>query len=337
MKDGRNTKDVRDIVLSSRVRLARNLDGLPFPHNMEEPELGKLIERVDGAINRKRDFMLMRMPELPVRERRLLVERHLISPDLAQSGEGAALISKDETVSILVGEEDHLRIQAMLPGMKLEEADTLSMSIDNMLSSKLPYAFDEELGYLTACPTNVGTGMRASVMLHLPALSLTGQTEALLSAISKLGYAVRGIYGEGSSAPGHIYQISNQMTLGTLEEDIVSNLIATVSRVIDHERGVRDVLYRNNRLEVEDIVYRSCGVLRYARKLSTKEAMENISNLKLGCGMGILPEDAQATLNRLLTDVQSACLEQRTGGELTETQRDEARASVVREAIMPIA
>ncbi len=337
MKDAKSAKDVKDIVLSSRVRLARNLANMPFPHNMTEPDMGELVERVNGAINSKRDFMLMRMPELPVRERRLLVERHLISPDLAQSGEGAALISKDETVSILVGEEDHLRIQAMLPGMQLEEADTLSMSIDSMLSASLPYAFDEELGYLTACPTNVGSGMRASVMLHLPALSLTGQTEALLSTISKLGYAVRGIYGEGSSAPGHIYQISNQMTLGLLEEDIVSNLIATIARVIDHERSVRDALYRNNRLEVEDIVYRSCGVLRYARKLSTKEAMENISNLKLGCGVGILPEDAQMALNKLLTDVQSACLEQRTGGELTEIQRDEARATVVREAIIPIA
>lgn len=330
-------RDVKDIVLSSRVRLARNLAGLHFPQNLTSAQIQELVERVNGAINAKHDFLLMRMPELPVRERRLLVERHLISPDLAQSAQGAALISKDETVSILVGEEDHLRIQAMLPGMQLEEADTLSMSIDGMLSEKLPYAFDEELGYLTACPTNVGSGMRASVMLHLPALSLTGQTDALLANISKLGYAVRGIYGEGSSTPGHIYQISNQMTLGVLEEDIVSNLIATIARVIDHERTVREALYRNSRLEVEDIVYRSCGMLRYARKLSTKEAMENISNLKLGCGIGILPEEAQATLNKLLTDVQSACLEQRTGSEMTEQQRDEARASVVREAIKPIA
>ena len=330
-------KDVTDIVLSSRVRLARNLAGLHFPQNLTSAQLQELVERVNGAINGKHDFLLMRMPELPVRERRLLVERHLISPDLAQSAQGAALISKDETVSILVGEEDHLRIQAMLPGMQLEEADTLSMSIDGMLSEKLPYAFDEELGYLTACPTNVGSGMRASVMLHLPALSLTGQTDALLANISKLGYAVRGIYGEGSSTPGHIYQISNQMTLGILEEDIVSNLMATITRVIDHERTVREALYRNSRLEVEDIVYRSCGMLRYARKLSTKEAMENISNLKLGCGIGILPEGAQKTLNKLLTDVQSACLEQRTGSEMTEQQRDEARASVVREAIKPIA
>ena len=330
-------KDVTDIVLSSRVRLARNLAGLHFPQNLTSAQLQELVERVNGAINGKHDFLLMRMPELPVRERRLLVERHLISPDLAQSAQGAALISKDETVSILVGEEDHLRIQAMLPGMQLEEADTLSMSIDGMLSEKLPYAFDEEIGYLTACPTNVGSGMRASVMLHLPALSLTGQTDALLANISKLGYAVRGIYGEGSSTPGHIYQISNQMTLGILEEDIVSNLMATITRVIDHERTVREALYRNSRLEVEDIVYRSCGMLRYARKLSTKEAMENISNLKLGCGIGILPEGAQKTLNKLLTDVQSACLEQRTGSEMTEQQRDEARASVVREAIKPIA
>lgn len=325
--------DTMDLVLSSRIRLARNLTGLPFPNSMTAAEVQELVSRVDGAINANHDFLLLRMAALPQRERRLLVERHLISLDLAKYAEGAALINKDETVSILVGEEDHLRIQCMLPGMQLEQADALCMSLDDMLCKKLPYAFDCELGYLTACPTNIGSGMRASVMLHLPALSLTGQTEALLSTITKLGYAVRGIYGEGSGAPGHIYQISNQMTLGILEEDILSNLSATVQRVMERERSVRESLYRTNRLEIEDLVYRSGGILRYARKLDTREAMEHISNLKLGAGLGLLPQDAQAYLNRLLTDVQSASLEQRLGEELTQTQRDEARAKIVRETL----
>jgi protein arginine kinase len=322
-----------DLVLSSRVRLARNIEGLPFPNSMTSAQVEELVQRVDAAINPNHTFLLLRMADLPQRERRLLVERHLISPQLAKCGQGAALVNKDETVSILVGEEDHLRIQCLLPGLQLEQADSLSQSVDAMLGKKLIYAFDSELGYLTACPTNLGSGMRASVMLHLPALSLTGQTEALLSAISKLGYAVRGIYGEGSAAPGHIYQISNQMTLGTLEEDILSNLAATVARVMERERSVRESLLRTNRLEIEDLVFRSMGVLHYARKLNTQEAMEHLSNLKLGAGLGLLPETAQPLFNRLLTDVQSASLEQRAGEELTKTQRDEARAKAVRETL----
>lgn len=322
-----------DLVLSSRVRLARNIEGLPFPNSMTSAQMEELVQRVDVAINSNHSFLLLRMADLPQRERRLLVERHLISPQLAKCSQGAALVNKDETVSILVGEEDHLRIQCLLPGLQLEQADSISQSIDAMLGEHLLYAFDNELGYLTACPTNLGSGMRASVMVHLPALSLTGQTEALLSAVSKIGYAVRGIYGEGSAAPGHIYQISNQITLGTLEEDILSNLSATVGRVMERERSVRESLLRTNRLEIEDIIFRSMGVLRFARKLTTQEAMEHVSNLKLGAGLGLLPENAQPLFTRLLTDVQSASLEQRAGEELTQTQRDEARARIVRETL----
>ncbi len=325
--------DLRDIVLSSRVRLARNLTGLPFPNSMTAAQVQELVGRVDEAINPNHSFLLLRMTDLPQRERKLLVERHLISPQFVKHAQGAALINKDETVSILVGEEDHIRIQCLLPGMQLEQADSMAQSLDAMLSCKLPFAFDSELGYLTACPTNLGSGMRASVMLHLPALSLTGQTEALLSAISKLGYAVRGIYGEGSGAPGHIYQISNQMTLGMLEEDILSNLIATVTRVIERERCVRESISRTNKPEIEDLVFRSLGILRYARKLNTQEAMEHISNLKLGAGLGLLPDDKQTLFNRMLTDVQSASLEQRVGEELTPAQRDETRAKVVRDTL----
>ncbi len=325
-----------DIAISSRVRLARNLRELPFSNKMSKGQAETLITKVNDAINGNHDFMLMRMAELPLRERKLLVERHLISPDLAAADRAAALINQAETVSILIGEEDHLRIQCLQAGLALEEADALCMAIDTMLGAKLEYAFDEELGYLTACPTNLGSGMRASVMLHLPALSLTGQTDALLQTVSKLGYAVRGIYGEGSSAPGHIYQVSNQLTLGILEEDIISNLNATVRQIMARERVVRQTLYSENRLDVEDIIYRSCGVLRYARKLNTNEAMEHISNLKLGSGLGVLREDKQAVLNKLLTEVQAASLEKRLGEDLTEKQRDEARAKFIREAMREI-
>jgi protein arginine kinase len=322
-----------DIALSSRVRLARNLREYRFAGNMSGGQQAELVDKVNGVINANHDFMLMRMRELPLRERKLLVERHLISPALAQTEHAAALINREESISIMIGEEDHLRIQCLRPGLNLEQADELSMALDDMFSRKLNYAFDPELGYLTACPTNVGTGMRASVMLHLPALSISGQAEILLKEVSRLGYAVRGIYGEGSSAPGHICQVSNQRTLGMLEEDIISNLKGMVQRLIERERTLREQLYRNNKTQIEDLVYRSCGVLRYARRLNTGEAMEHISNLKLGSGLGVIKEDKQQLLNALLTDVQAASLEKRLGEELNEQQRDEARASIMRELL----
>ncbi|MDL2217168.1 protein arginine kinase [Christensenellaceae bacterium OttesenSCG-928-M15] len=319
-----------DIALSSRVRLARNLKDYPFPSRMTDAQVHDLIDEVDAAINKNGEYLLMRMENLPQRERKLLVERHMISPDLAKTQRGAAFINREETVSIMVCEEDHLRIQCIEPGLNLKQADAICAAIDQALSKELAYAFDNEFGYLSACPTNIGSGMRASVMLHLPALSLIGQCDGILAAITKLGYAVRGIYGEGSGAPGHIYQISNQMTLGILEEDILTNLAATVQHIIDREKSVREPFYKGNRVELEDRIFRSLGALRYARRLGTGETMEYLSNLKLGASLGILPEDAQAICNRLLTDIQGASLETRLGKELDRSQRAQARATLLR-------
>jgi len=319
-------------VLTSRVRLARNIEGLPFPNAMTAAQLKELISRVDEAVNGNQDFLRLDMESLPPRERQMLVERHLISPDLAR-GHGAAFINKDETLSILVGEEDHLRIQCLLPGLNLTEADDRSLAVERMIEGKLPMAFHEELGYLTACPTNLGTGMRASVMVHLPAIALAGQTEALLTAVTKLGYAVRGLYGEGSGSAGHIWQISNQNTLGMLEEDIISNLQATVRRVLDREKEVRQSLYDVNKIAIEDVVFRSYGILRHARRMTAEEAMEHISNLKLGVGLSLMPEALDGKLNRLLADIQSAGLSQRAGRELNPAERDEARAKLLRESL----
>ncbi len=321
-----------EIVVSSRVRLARNLRGLPFPNSMTAPQIEELIERVNNAINRNQDFRLVRMRELPALQRQVLVERHLISPDLAKQDFGAALINNEETLSILVGEEDHIRIQCILPGLDLAKADEMTAALDRILASSLPYAFDEELGYLTACPTNVGTGMRASVMLHLPALSLAGQTNALLDAISKLGYAVRGFYGEGSKAPAHLYQISNQMTLGMLEEDILANLNTTVQRIIDRETEVREALKKSNELELKDIVFRSLGTLQHAYKLDTQECMEHLSNIKLGIALDWITDFSQQEVNHLITQVQSASLQQARQHVLSSKDRDAARAEVVRAA-----
>ncbi|MDL2257798.1 protein arginine kinase [Eubacteriales bacterium OttesenSCG-928-K08] len=325
-----------DIALRSRVRLARNLKGLPFPHMMDEKQMKTLIADVNAAINGNGDFLLLEMDKLPAREKRLLIERHLISPELAKAGRGAALINKEETLSIMIGEEDHLRIQSMQDGLNLQDADTLCSAVDRLLERKLAYAFDKELGYLTACPTNLGSGMRASVMMHLPALSMMGGAEPLLSMIGKLGYAVRGYYGEGSKAPGHIYQISNQMTLGILEEDILSNLSGTVLRILEREAGVREPFYEQNKLELEDRLYRSLGLLGYARKLTVTEAMEAVCDIKLACGLGLMPEFTQGFLNKLLVDIQPGALEQRAGEEMNAAQQEMARAQYIREQLKTI-
>lgn len=322
--------NAEDVVISSRIRLARNLNDLPFPNRMTAAQHDTLVQRINDAINPNGDFMLLRMKELASLQRRMLVERHLISPDLAKKDQGAALISKDETISIMIGEEDHLRIQSILPGLNLNKADELTQALDRILASKLPYAYDENLGYLTACPTNLGTGMRASVMLHVPAVSLAGQANALFKAVNKLGYAVRGLYGEGSSAPGHIYQISNQMTLGILEEDIISNLQNTLQQIVDREHTVQDAFAKSNSLDVQDLVFRSYGILQHARKISTAECMEHLSHLKLGIALQLFPELTQDIINHLLVDIQSASLQQRAGHELSDKERDAMRAKIVR-------
>ncbi len=319
-------------VISCRVRLARNIEGLPFPNAMTAKEIEELIGRIDRAINSNGDFLLLRMKELPQREKLMLVERHLISPALACSP-GAALINRDETLSIMIGEEDHLRIQCLLPGLQLTKADELCAAVDRGISTSLSYAFSEELGYLTACPTNVGTGMRASVMVHLPSLALAGQTMALLREVAKIGYAVRGIYGEGTEAAGHIYQISNQMTLGMLEEDIVANLAVVARQVLEREARVRQSLFDSNRVEMTDIVFRSLGALTYARRMDTKEAMEHLSNLKLGLQLGLFSQPEEGRIDRLFTDIQSATLQQRMGRELSKGQREVARADLLRETL----
>lgn len=321
-----------DVVMTSRVRLARNLKGLPFPNSMTSVQMQELIESVNAAINPNKDFLLLQMRELPLLQRQMLVERHLISPDLAKQGQGAALVNKDETLSIMIGEEDHLRIQCLLPGLQLTQADQMTAALDHILSQQLTYAYDDELGYLSACPTNLGTGMRASVMVHLPAMALTGQIQALLTNTAKLGYAIRGIYGEGSDAPANIYQISNQITLGVLEEDILSNLQATIQNIVNRERTVRESLKSTNRIALEDLIYRSYGICQYARMLKTDECMEHLSHLKLGAALGYVPLK-QESLNALMTDIQAASLQQRKGREMQPQERDALRAEVVRTAI----
>jgi len=320
-----------DIAISTRVRLARNYTDLPFPAGMTRAQYKKLCERVVNRLGSK-EFTRLDMASLSPVERQVLVERHLASKELIDRTDGMLLLSRDETISIMVGEEDHLRIQCLLPGLRLEEADNLSRSVDAMLSAD-GYAFDPELGYLTACPTNVGTGMRASVMLHLPAMVATGSIESLIETVGKFGYTLRGYYGEGTRADGDMVQISNQVTLGISEEEIIGNLSEVVRNIIKKERSAREALLKGDNGQLLDRLHRSLGILKYARRLSTEEMMQRLSDVKLGLSLGLFEGVTFADLNRLTTLCQPASIAAKLSGATTSEQRDEARAKMVRVAL----
>jgi protein arginine kinase len=324
---------VNDQVISCRVRLARNVSDMPFVHNMDLGQADQLINRVYGAFHGSGEYRLLRMADVGDNDRMLLVEKHLCSVDLAKSAKGALILNADENISVMVNEEDHIRIQCILPGLDLEKEDGMSSEVDQLLSRELDYAYDSQFGYLTACPTNVGTGMRASAMVHLPALSLAKQSEPMLAALNKFGIAVRGFYGEGSAAPGHIYQLSNQMTLGISEKEIISNLTETISRLSDQEEQIMDRINEKGHIELADLVSRSYGICRYAQRMGTAEFMEHMSNLKLGVSSGIIKGLTHQELNSLITSGQSASLRAREGKLLSEAQENIARARLVRETV----
>lgn len=327
-----------DIVISSRIRLARNLKGMPFPNLMNEAQEVKVIRQVSQAIRAPGVFQavgelkLQTLRELSPVERQILVEKHLISPDLAEGkGEKAVVLRDDEAISIMVNEEDHLRLQCLLPALMLHEAWRLADAADDALENELDFAFDQERGYLTACPTNVGTGLRASTMLHLPALVLTKQAGQVLTALTKVGVTVRGLYGEGTEAQGNIFQVSNQITLGRSEEEIINNLSAVTVRLADQEREARELLRKQNRWQLEDRVGRAYGILTNARVLSSQEALQLLSDVRLGVEMKILRGIDQRLINQLMVRIQPAYLQFTAGKEMTPFERDVRRAAMVRE------
>lgn len=328
-----------DVVISSRIRLARNLVGLAFPHLMEESaaeQVFRSTSKVVGALNSGKgpQFELIPMNTLTPLERLVLVEKHLISPQHAEAdGRQAVVLREDEAVSIMINEEDHLRIQCLFPGLQLDRALALANQVDDTFEQYLDYAFSEERGYLTACPTNVGTGLRASVMVHLPALVMTGQAGRILPQISKFGLVVRGMYGEGTEAIGNIFQVSNQISLGPTEDEIVGNLQAVVSQVIDGERQARQSLLRESRDQLEDRVYRSWGVLSNARILTSQEAMQLISDVRLGVDLGLIKEVKASTLNQLLVTVRPGFLQVVADHDLSPYERDVRRATLVRQTV----
>lgn len=326
-----------DVILSSRIRLARNLEGLPFPHRMDQAQAEQLIRQVEQGV---KEINLMGLPsrvelyrlaEAPGLERQVLVDKHLISPQQAQDARGKAVaISEDESVSIMVSEEDHLRIQVLAPGLQLKETWRIASTIDDALENKLNYAFHPHRGYVTACPTNVGTGLRASVMMHLPGLVLTQQAGRLFHSLSQLGLVVRGLYGEGTEAAGHMFQISNQTSLGKAEEEIIEHLEAVALKVIEAERQARQHLFSEMRLQIEDRVNRAYGILSTARIMTSEEAMRLLSDVRLGIGLGIFPAISHESINELMVAMQPAFLQKAEGRELNAHERDVKRAALIR-------
>jgi protein arginine kinase len=328
-----------DIVLSSRIRFARNLDEYNFPtlftNGEAEAVVGTIAERArNTSVAAFGQLEMIKMDEIPPLQKRVLVEKHLISPNLAENSvHGAVLLSDNEEVSIMINEEDHVRIQCLFPGFQLSEALGAANEIDDWLEDYVNYAFDEKFGYLTSCPTNVGTGLRASVMMHLPGLVLTQQMNRIVPAINQLGLVVRGIYGEGSEALGNIFQISNQTTLGKSEEDIVDDLKSVVSQIISQERSAREALAKTSNIQLEDRVFRSYGTLANSRIIETKEAARCLSDLRLGIDMGFIKNLSKSILNELMILTQPGFLQQYAGGPLRPNERDIRRAALIRERL----
>lgn len=321
--------------VSSRIRLARNIKGLPFPKRMNDSQKTQMLSTVkkllDGKVlNRVGTLKYFDIADIPEEELYAMVERHIISPDFAKKeGHRGIVLSEDETLSIMLLEEDHIRIQVLLGGLELEKAYEIAVSAEELLDENLDFAFDKQLGYLTECPTNLGTGLRASVMLHLPVLESSKMIAGLADSASKIGLTIRGMYGEGSRSMASLYQLSNQVTLGISEKAAIENLSAITVQIVKREEMSENEL---NRDEVEDNVYRAVGILKYARQLSSEEMMNLISRVKLGVSMGILDIVDSALPMTLLIETQPASL-QKSYGRMTAADRDVCRAKVIRERL----
>lgn len=320
-------------VISSRVRLARNLNDFSFPSWASEEENFKVWNQVSEIFESMPEpFISWNMTDTPMLDKEILFERHLISQELAQQDDSCGVfVTSDECLSIMVNEEDHIRIQSLQPGLNLREAWQAADKIDDQLEDKLTYAFSPKLGYLTSCPSNVGTGMRASVMLHLPGLVLMEEMEPVINGISKIGLAVRGMWGEGTEAAGNMFQISNQITLGRREDEIISHLEQIVLELIEHENNARIRLMNERSLVVEDHVARAFGILSNARLIASGEALNLLSTLRLGLDLGMLDQFSRRELDTLFISIQPAHLQKLEGKDLDPEDRDVVRAEMLRD------
>jgi protein arginine kinase len=325
------------IVISSRVRLARNLAKLPFPGWAKKSERVRILEEIKPEVDTlpaTKEGFSEQLNELSATEKQVLVERHLISREHAAKGMGSAVvINPSQSISIMINEEDHLRMQAITCGLELGKTFQMIDDIDTALEAQLDFAFDEELGYLTACPTNVGTGMRASAMVHLPGLVLGEQINQVVNSVNKIGLAVRGLYGEGTEAMGNLFQVSNQTTLGEKEDQIIGRLHKVIETLIQRETQARENLLATKRTTLMDQIGRAYGILTHAYSISSKEALNLISVLRLGIDLGFFPEEGRAIINQLLMETQPAHLQNVSQQKLAAEERDHLRADIVRERL----
>ncbi|KGM95259.1 ATP:guanido phosphotransferase [Clostridium novyi A str. 4552] len=331
-------KASEDIVLSSRIRLARNLKGIPFPNKLTVDSAKGVVDKVENAIftipDLKENLKSNHLWENDDATNRMYLERHLISKGLIKHSKASAfIIDKDETTSIMINEEDHLRLQTITSGLNFKEVFKCINNLDDLLEKNLEYAFDEKLGYITACPTNLGTGLRASAMVHLPALTANKDIVKVLNGITQLGMTIRGLYGEGSKAYGNLYQISNQITLGRTEEQIITNLEGIVKQIIEQEKLARERMKTKYKYEVEDKIFRSLGLLKSAKILTAREVLSLLSNIRLGVEEGIINNIDKSILNNLLINTQSASIKKLSGKDLTDMEEKIERANIVKEEL----
>lgn len=330
-------RDGGGIAVSSRVRLARNLGHRKFPGWASEEDAIQVWEEVSGVLadlHSMGDSLSVLMSDLEPLDKLVLSERNLISREHAERGPGSGLIvAMDETVAIMVNEEDHFRLQALRPGLALQEAWEHIDAVDTEIEKSLKYAYDLKLGYLTSCPSNVGTGMRPSVMLHLPGLALLNEMKPIINGMGKIGLAVRGLGGEGSEAMGNMFQVSGQVTLGHAEPDMVKKLDKIVSRIVTFEKNARKRLVQNKPELVHDHVGRALGILSNAHILASKEALDLLSGLRLGVDLGLIRDIHTDTIDDLVLKTRPAHLQREVGRELKPRERDTERAAFVRRQI----
>lgn len=326
------------IVISSRVRFARNLKERLLPGIAKKPVLLELMEEIKKAIMALPEMegaVAKKLEELTLLEKQILVERHLMSYEHAAKGAGSALVlNQAETLSVMINEEDHLRMQAILPGLQLQKVFQMMEAVDEHLEEKLDFAFHPTLGYLTACPSNVGTGMRASVMLHLPGLVISEQINKIINSVNKMGLVVRGLYGEGSDAKGNLFQISNQTTLGEKEEVILQRLSDVIEQILQHEQNARTVFLQQQPEVLLDQVGRAYGILSHAHSITTKEALNLLSLLKLGIDLHLLPEQSREVVDELFMETQPAHLQRGAAQpKMSAKERDLLRAMLIKRKI----
>lgn len=333
----RGTGPDAEIVICCRLRLARNVQGFRFISRMDAEERAACEQQIRTVILQQRivaEERYIPLHETTPLDRKLLVERHLISKEHEDSRHPRGVaIDREEQTSIMVNEEDHVRLQVFQSGLQLRVAHERANAVDDLLARGLDFAFSPQLGYLTACPTNVGTGLRASVMLHLPALVLTRHIEKVFQAVSKLNLAVRGLHGEGTEASGHFYQISNQVTLGRSDADILANIEQVIPTIVTYERKAREELLKRDRLRMEDRVWRAYGMLRTARIISSEESLMLLSALRMGLHLGILPGIDLKTINELFLNTQPGHLQKLAAHEMEALERDARRAEYIRQKL----